>query len=104
MSPSKTSTIINRKDNRPGKDGTFELIIDSDRLGHLDYSLPDNATMTIDYVQVDPSLRGRGMGQQLVGAAVDWAREHARQVIPLCSYARAVMARTAGFQDVLAKR
>lgn len=90
--PGTPETIV-RNENRAEKSGKFDLLIDGKRLGHLDYSLPDKATLTIDYVEVDPSLRGQGMGQKLVGAAIEWAREQSRNVIPLCSYARAVMAR-----------
>jgi len=80
--------------------GTFDLETGGSRMGYLSYSLED-ARLLIDYVQVDPSLRGKGMGEQLVGAAVEWAREHQRKVTPICSYARAVMRRTTQFHDVL---
>jgi predicted GNAT family acetyltransferase len=82
--------------HRPGKDassGTFELRSNGKSVGHLSYSLPDAATMTVDYVEVSPTLRGKGMGERLVNAAVAWALENKRQVVPLCSYARAVMSR-----------
>ena len=101
--PGAPETIV-RNENRPGKNGTFDLLIGRERLGHLNYSLPDTATLTIDYVEVDRSLRGQGMGQKLVGAAVEWARETSRKVIPHCSYARAVMARTTEYQDVLVEK
>ncbi len=90
--------------HRPGKDasaGTFDLLSNGKSVGHLSYSLPDAGTMTIDYVEVSPTLRGKGMGEQLVGAAVAWARETKREVVPFCSYARTVMHRKKEFQDVL---
>jgi predicted GNAT family acetyltransferase len=80
--------------------GTFDLEDAGKRMGFLSYSV-DDATVVIDYVQVDPSLRGKGMGEKLVSAAVDWARAHHRKVVPICSYARAVMKRTKAFHDVL---
>ena len=80
--------------------GTFDLEIGGHKLGFLSYSL-DDATMVVDYVQVDPSLRGQGMGEKLVRAAVEWARANGRKITPICSYARAVMKRTAEYQDVL---
>jgi predicted GNAT family acetyltransferase len=83
--------------------GTFDLSVDGQKAGYLDYHLPDAKTMVVEYVEIDPARRGRGLGQQLVGAAVDWARAHQRGIEPWCSYARAVIARTAEFQDVLAK-
>jgi predicted GNAT family acetyltransferase len=79
----------------------FDLMIAGAKRGHLSYSLPDAVTMVVEYVEVDPSLRGRGMGERLVAAAVEWARANGRRIVPLCSYARAVIARTAEYQDVL---
>jgi predicted GNAT family acetyltransferase len=61
------------------------------RLGYLDYSLTQDKVMTIDYVEVDRSLRGTGMGNRLVDAAVAWARESKLEVQARCSFARAVL-------------
>lgn len=81
--------------------GTFDLAVDGHAAGYLSYQLPDGQTMVIEYVEVDPARRGRGIGQELVGAAVVWARDHRRRIVPWCSYARAVIARTAEFRSVL---
>lgn len=59
--------------------------------------------MNVDYVEVSPALRGKKMGERLVDAAVMWARENKRLIVPRCSYARAVMARTDAYQDVMKK-
>jgi len=61
------------------------------RLGYLAYTLTQNKVMTIDYVEVDRSLRGTGMGNRLVDAAVAWARESELEVQARCSFARAVL-------------
>ena len=61
------------------------------RVGFLDYSLTQDKVMTIDYVEVDRSLRGTGMGNRLVDAAVAWARESDLAVQARCSFARAVL-------------
>jgi predicted GNAT family acetyltransferase len=61
------------------------------RLGYLDYSLTQDKVMTIDYVEVDRSLRGTGMGNRLVEAAVAWAGESKLEVQARCSFARAVL-------------
>ncbi|HEX5070067.1 MAG TPA: GNAT family N-acetyltransferase [Vicinamibacterales bacterium] len=102
MAERETTVVIARNGGSSGRDGTFDLTVNRKGLGHLDYSLPDKGTLTIDYVQVDPSLRGQGMGQKLVAAAVAWARQESRKVVPYCSYARAVMARTDDYKDVMA--
>ena len=61
------------------------------RLGFLEYTLTDDKVMTIDYVEVDRTLRGTGMGNKLVDAAVAWARGTELTVQARCSFARAVL-------------
>lgn len=79
----------------------FVLRVDGERLGSLDYTLPDATVMRIEYVEVAPELRGSGMGRQLVAAAVDWARESGRKVVPICGYARAVITRDPAMSALL---
>lgn len=71
----------------------FVLHVDGERLGSLDYALPEAGVMRIDYVEVSPELRGTGLGRQLVAAAVDWARAGGLKIVPICGYARAVISR-----------
>lgn len=94
-------TSIRHIPGKPASRGVFELTIEGKRRGFLQYSLPDDGTIALDYVEVSPELNGKGFGAKLVGEAVSWARAHKRQVEPHCSFARAVMARTKEFQDVL---
>ena len=49
--------------------------------------------MRIEYVEVSPALRGTGLGRQLVAKAIDFARDAKLRVVPVCSYARAVITR-----------
>ena len=71
----------------------FVLHVDGDRLGSLDFARPEAGVLRIDYVEVAPELRGTGLGRQLVEAAVDWARAENMEIVPICGYARAVIAR-----------
>jgi predicted GNAT family acetyltransferase len=52
--------------------------------------------MRIEYVEVEPQLRGTGLGRELVVKAVDFARDAKLRVVPICSYARAVIQRDPG--------
>ncbi len=89
MKPNAKVTITREEVDVP----EFVLRIDGDRLGGLDYTLPEAGVMRIEYVEVSPELRGTGLGRQLVAAAVDWAREGHLKIVPICGYARAVMTR-----------
>jgi len=71
----------------------FVLRIDGERLGFLEFTRPDVGVMRIEYVEVSPELRGTGLGRQLVEKAVSFAKDAELRVIPICSYARAVMQR-----------
>ena len=71
----------------------FVLRIDGERHGFLEFTRPEVGLMRIEYVEVSPELRGTGLGRQLVQKAVDFATESKLRVIPICSYARAVITR-----------
>lgn len=71
----------------------FVLRIDGERAGFLEYTRPEVGVMRIDYVEVDPELRGTGLGRQLVEKAVAFARDNQLKVVPMCSYARMVISR-----------
>lgn len=57
--------------------------------------------MVINHTQVFDGYEGQGIARQMVMAAVDFARKESRQIIPVCSYAKAVLTRTDEYQDVL---
>jgi predicted GNAT family acetyltransferase len=79
----------------------FVLRIDGERLGFLEFTRPEVGLMRIEYVEVDPSLRGTGMGHQLVEKAVAFAKDNDLKVVPICSYARAVIQRDAAMSASL---
>lgn len=71
-------------------------------IGYLDWR-PGAGLIHIDYVYVDPSLRGHGLGARLVDAAVAHARETGRRLVPICGYARLVLSRNPACRDLLAE-
>lgn len=97
MKPNAMVTVTREE----GDVSEFVLHVDGERLGSLDYTLPDEAVMRIEYVEVAPELRGSGLGQRLVAAAVDWARESNRKIVPICGYARAVITRDPEMSQLL---
>jgi uncharacterized protein len=75
--------------------GTHEFVlrINGERFGFLEFTRPDVGVMCIEHVEVALELRGSGLGQQLVQKAVAFAKDAKLRVVPICSYARAVMQR-----------
>lgn len=69
----------------------FVLRLDGERHGFLEFTRPEVGVMRIEYVEVSPELRGTGLAKQLVEKAVAFAREASLKVVPICSYASAVI-------------
>lgn len=83
--------------------GAFIVKIDGERLAEMTYTKPADNHMIIDHTEVDDKLRGQNVGQQLVHAAVEFARENNIKITPLCPFAHAVLKKKAEWQDVLRK-
>ena len=62
---------------------------------------PATEQMVINHTQVFDGYEGQGIARLLVMAAVDFARKNNRAIMPVCSYAKAVLTRTDEYQDVL---
>ena len=75
---------------------------DSVQVGEMTYQRPTPQQMIIDHTRVFDGFEGRGIARQMVLAAVDFARTNSRQIIPVCSYAQALLTRTDEYQDILA--
>ena len=58
------------------------------------------SVMTIVHTGVPEQLAGRGIGAQLMGAALDAARAAGWKVVPACSYATAFMLKHPEFEDL----
>ena len=82
-------------------DGRGEFYIEREgrRVGELTYSGAGGA-MVVGHTWVDPTLRGGRLAPSLVEAAVAFAREQHRQLVPVCSYVRAVFDRSSAYDDV----
>lgn len=90
------------KHTENGRKGSFIVDVDGDEKGRLDYFTSAPGEITIHHTEVDESLRGQHVGDKLVAAAVEHAREKGLKVVPTCPFAKKVIDRTPEFQDVLA--
>ncbi len=85
-----------------GHKGAFVIDRDGARLATMTYTLAGDGIVIIDHTDVDGSLRGTGAGQALVAAAVAWARDSARKIMPLCPFAKSVFDKTPEYADIRA--
>ena len=84
-----------------GSKGMFYVEVENKKLAEMTYSKAGDELIIIDHTEVDESLKGKGVGKQLVAAAVKHARENHLKILPLCPFANAVFEKTPEFQDVL---
>jgi hypothetical protein len=82
--------------------GNFYIENDGNIIAEMTYSKAGTEKLIIDHTEVDVSLKGQGVGLQLVEAGVAYARTHNLKIIPLCSFANAMFKRHTTFKDVLA--
>ena len=78
----------------------YEAVVD----GHLsvcEYGL-NGDRMVFTHTLVPPELRGRGVAEQLVRAALADARAAGRKVVPQCSYVAKFIERHREYQDLVA--
>ncbi len=76
------ATATDVRHNAAGR--RFETGADGQR-AVLDYEL-EGETMMLTHTFVSPELRGKGIAEKLVRAALAWARAEKRRVVPVCSY------------------
>src|SRR3982750_959261 len=82
-----------------GRKGAFYIEEEGEWIAELTY-VKDDSQMTIDHTEVDEKLRGEGVGEDLVRAAVEYARANGLKVNAVCPYAKKVIDSTPELQDV----
>lgn len=79
--------------------GRFELETDG-RVSVAEYRL-EGGRMVITHTFVPPELRGRGLAEKVVRAALEHARKEDLKVVPQCSYVGVFITRHAEFADLV---
>lgn len=82
--------------------GSFYIEDNGVTIAKITYSKAGEEKLILDHTEVDISLKGQGVGLQLVEAAVNFARTHNFKIMPLCPFANAMFNRHTAFKDVLA--
>ncbi len=84
-----------------GKKGRFFYEVEGAKMAEMTYSYAGEDKIIIDHTEVDPSLKGQGIGYKLVENSVNYAREKGLKILPLCPFANAVFKKKKAYSDVL---
>lgn len=80
--------------------GSFYIEEDGKTLAEMTYSKAGPERIIIDHTEVDDTVRGKGLGLQLVIHAVDYVREKGIKMLPLCPFTKATLLRHPEWKDV----
>ncbi|MFB5674020.1 GNAT family N-acetyltransferase [Paenibacillus terreus] len=70
-------------------------------IGEITYSVrPGTDTWMLDHTYVTPEYRGGDIAKRMLDRVAEEARQEAKKIIPLCSYARIQFERNPGYHDV----
>jgi uncharacterized protein len=67
-------------------EGRFEIAVEG-RRAMLQYRRSDDS-MRLIHTEVPEPLRGRGLGKQLVRAALDYAHFNKLKIVPICPFVK----------------
>jgi len=83
------------------ENGVFYIDKNGKIMAEMTYTWAGTDRIIIDHTQVDNSLKGQGIGKQLVTKAVEFARAKNIKIVPICPFAKRVLEQTPEFNDVL---
>jgi len=89
--PTNTADV---RDNT--EDRRFEIWVDGEIAGFTTYVVR-SGTISFLHTELEPGFQGRGLGQELVGAALRSARQRGLAVLPFCPYVRGFIAEHSEF-------
>ena len=102
MASAKNKRSMDIQRDEHGKNGAFFIDQDGEWVAELAYTRSGDGQITITHTEVDDELQGQGVGEDLVKAAVEYARENDLKIVAQCKFAKKVIDETPEYQDVLA--
>ncbi len=80
--------------------GVFFIEEFGEHLAEVTYTWVGTDKFIIDHTEVSEKLRNKGVGNKLIDAAVNFAREKNVKITPVCAFARALFTKKAEYKDV----
>ncbi len=85
-----------------GKNGAFFIERDGEWIAEMTYRKSGEDTIIIDHTEVDESLKGKGIGKNLVEEGVNFARANNLKIVAECPFVKKIIDETPEYQDVSA--
>ena len=79
----------------------YELLMDGRLVGVADYQ-PAGDVLVFPHTEIEPPLRGRGLGAELVRGALDDVRRQGKAVDPQCWYVAQFIDEHPDYADLVA--
>ena len=79
----------------------YEIAVDGDLAGVADYRI-DGDTFVFPHTEIDPSMRNRGLGAELVRGALDDVRRNGGTAVPRCWFVAQFIDEHPEYADLLA--
>ncbi len=98
---SKSVFSMEIKQKEEGPKGKFYIELEGEELALMTYVWSGDDRIIIDHTEVSEKLKGKSAGKLLLAKTVEFAREKAIKILPLCPFARSVFDKTSDFNDVL---
>lgn len=83
--------------------GAFFIEEDGEWVAEMTYRREGARKLVIDHTEVDESLRGKGVGEQLVEEAVKYARANNLLIKPDCPFVKSVLEKSDDYEDILTR-
>lgn len=81
------------------RSGQFEVHV-GEHVGFLTF-YTKNGALALNHTEVPPALRGKGVGEVLAQAALNYARDRGLQVKPYCPFVAAFIKRHAEYRPLV---
>ena len=83
------------------EESRYEILLDGRVVGIAEYA-DRGDVLVFHHTEIDASLRGDGLGEQLVTGALDDVRARGRRIIPTCWFVAEFVELHPDYEDLLA--
>ena len=90
------------KHDTSNKNKRFYLLDNGKEIGEIAYAYVNDDLIDINHTEIDPNYRGQNLGQKLIDAIVDYARENNLKATAGCPYVAKVFSKTTQYDDIKA--